>query len=253
MLKSINISWFNLFENITFWSPFFECRSNQIYARLLVQQPYNHRSVTKSFLQRHTELTELCGRSVDHVQLFQETNANSTGKFFSPVVEDAFVILWKLLVILSVLFLSLIISQTYRVLFLQNQMLELQSQPIPEGSQPLSEDEICETVLGRWPDYSKGVGCGPTPKSRKSSASVSSSNIYDHQAHMTKVSKLKVSLENANRMIEEQCLREEERDRQIADHAWQMEEMSQPQRGSWILWSAYFSTFNLFNFAYMIF
>uniref|UniRef100_A0A9I9ECR3 Uncharacterized protein n=1 Tax=Cucumis melo TaxID=3656 RepID=A0A9I9ECR3_CUCME len=31
----------------------------------------------------------------------------------------------------------------------KNQMLELQSQPTLEGSQPLSEDEICDQVLGR--------------------------------------------------------------------------------------------------------
>ncbi|KAA0060476.1 CACTA en-spm transposon protein [Cucumis melo var. makuwa] len=28
----------------------------------------------------------------------------------------------------------------------------------PRGSQPLSEDEICETMLGRRPGYSKGFG-----------------------------------------------------------------------------------------------
>ncbi|TYK21529.1 CACTA en-spm transposon protein [Cucumis melo var. makuwa] len=35
-----------------------------------------------------------------------------------------------------------------------NQMVELQSQPTLEGSQPLSEDEICDQVLGRRPGYS---------------------------------------------------------------------------------------------------
>ena len=42
---------------------------------------------------------------------------------------------------------------------------------------------------------------------------------------MTEVSELKVSLENANRKIKEQRLREEERDRKMADHAQQMKEM----------------------------
>ena len=42
---------------------------------------------------------------------------------------------------------------------------------------------------------------------------------------MAEVSELKTSLENANHMIEEQHLREKERDRQIAYHARQMEEM----------------------------
>ncbi|KAA0039668.1 CACTA en-spm transposon protein [Cucumis melo var. makuwa] len=39
----------------------------------------------------------------------------------------------------------------------QKKMLELQSQPTPDGSQPLSGDEICETMLGRQPSYSKGT------------------------------------------------------------------------------------------------
>ena len=56
-------------------------------------------------------------------------------------------------------------------------------------------------------------------------ASSSSSNMYDHQAHMVEVSKLNVSLENTNRMFEEQRSREEEQDRKIADHARQMKEM----------------------------
>ena len=40
-------------------------------------------------------------------------------------------------------------------------MLKCQSQPILEGSQPLSRDEICEIVLGRRLEYSKGLGWGP--------------------------------------------------------------------------------------------
>ncbi|KAA0037143.1 zinc finger protein ZPR1-like protein [Cucumis melo var. makuwa] len=46
-------------------------------------------------------------------------------------------------------------------------MLELQSQPTPKGSQPLSEDEICDQVLGRRPGYSKGLGWGPKLKARR--------------------------------------------------------------------------------------
>ncbi|TYK05628.1 CACTA en-spm transposon protein [Cucumis melo var. makuwa] len=56
-----------------------------------------------------------------------------------------------------------------------NQMLELQSQPTPEGSQPLSEDEICDQVLGRRPRYSKGLGWGPKPKARRTASASSSS------------------------------------------------------------------------------
>ncbi|KAA0049800.1 hypothetical protein E5676_scaffold142G00360 [Cucumis melo var. makuwa] len=46
-----------------------------------------------------------------------------------------------------------------------NQMLELQSQPTQEGStQPFSGDEICETVLGRRPDYSKDLVRDPSSR-----------------------------------------------------------------------------------------
>ncbi|TYK02142.1 CACTA en-spm transposon protein [Cucumis melo var. makuwa] len=40
----------------------------------------------------------------------------------------------------------------------EKQMLELQSQPTLKGSQPLFRDEICEIVLGRRSDHSKGLG-----------------------------------------------------------------------------------------------
>uniref|UniRef100_A0A9I9EBD9 Zinc finger protein ZPR1-like protein n=1 Tax=Cucumis melo TaxID=3656 RepID=A0A9I9EBD9_CUCME len=54
-------------------------------------------------------------------------------------------------------------------------MLELQSQPTPKGSQPLSEDEICDQVLGRRPGYSKGLGWGPKPKARRTASESCSS------------------------------------------------------------------------------
>ncbi|KAA0054862.1 zinc finger protein ZPR1-like protein [Cucumis melo var. makuwa] len=56
----------------------------------------------------------------------------------------------------------------------QNQILKLQSQPTPEGSQPLSEDEICDQVLGRRPSYSKGLGWGPKLKAHKTVSASSS-------------------------------------------------------------------------------
>ncbi|TYK06524.1 zinc finger protein ZPR1-like protein [Cucumis melo var. makuwa] len=43
-------------------------------------------------------------------------------------------------------------------------MLELRFQLTLEGTQPLSKDEICETVLGRRLDYSKGLGWGSKPR-----------------------------------------------------------------------------------------
>uniref|UniRef100_A0A9I9ED39 CACTA en-spm transposon protein n=1 Tax=Cucumis melo TaxID=3656 RepID=A0A9I9ED39_CUCME len=101
------------------------------------KQPYNHSSWFKSFLQRQYELAERKGERETHVR---------AGTFVSQVAEDA-----------------------------HNQMLELQSQSTPEGSQPLSEDEICDQVLGRRPDYSKGLGWGPKPKARRTASASSSS------------------------------------------------------------------------------
>ena len=46
-------------------------------------QPYNHKSGTKSVIQRQTELTELHDRLVDLVELFRETHASSSGEFIS--------------------------------------------------------------------------------------------------------------------------------------------------------------------------
>ncbi|TYK11874.1 zinc finger protein ZPR1-like protein [Cucumis melo var. makuwa] len=40
--------------------------------------------------------------------------------------------------------------------------------------QLLSEDEICDQVLGRRPDYSKGLGWEPKPKVRKTTSASSS-------------------------------------------------------------------------------
>ncbi|KAA0050387.1 zinc finger protein ZPR1-like protein [Cucumis melo var. makuwa] len=54
-------------------------------------------------------------------------------------------------------------------------MLKLQSQPTQEGSQPLSEDEICDQILGRRPGYSKGLGWGPKLKARRTTSASSSS------------------------------------------------------------------------------
>ncbi|KAA0063489.1 uncharacterized protein E5676_scaffold668G00100 [Cucumis melo var. makuwa] len=43
-----------------------------------------------------------------------------------------------------------------------------------KGSQALSEDEICDQVLGRRPGYSKGLGWGPKSKVRKTTSASNS-------------------------------------------------------------------------------
>ncbi|KAA0037869.1 CACTA en-spm transposon protein [Cucumis melo var. makuwa] len=99
------------------------------------EQPYNHSSGSKSFLQRHYELAERKGESIDRNGVVSENTRSS----------------WD------------------------NQMLKLQSQPSPEGSQPLSEDEICDQVLDRQPGYSKDLGWGSKPKARRTASASSSS------------------------------------------------------------------------------
>ncbi|TYK16353.1 CACTA en-spm transposon protein [Cucumis melo var. makuwa] len=136
------------------------------------KQPYNHSSGSKSFLQRQYELAERRGQPVDRVELFRETHVRA-GTFVSQAVEDA-----------------------------HNQMLELQSQPTPEGSQPLSEDEICDQVLGRRPGYSKGLGWGPKPKARRT-ASASSSSTSCSQSTQKEI-ELQAKLHEALERIEVQ-------------------------------------------------
>ena len=150
-------------------------------------QPYNHRSGTKSFLQRQVKLTELHGRPVNRVELFKETHASSSGEFISPTAEDAFESFRKVYVwlyfsysmFLSLNNLSNLLQLAYVV---QNQMVDLQSQPVPEGSEPLTQDEIYKTVFGRRLGYSKGLGWGPKPRST-TTVSSSSSSMYDYQTH----------------------------------------------------------------------
>ena len=68
--------------------------------KAIALQSYNHRSGTKSFLQRQIELTKLHDCLMDRVELFSETHVSSTGKFISPAVENGFVSLRKLYVLL---------------------------------------------------------------------------------------------------------------------------------------------------------
>ncbi|XP_050937508.1 uncharacterized protein LOC127148224 [Cucumis melo] len=109
------------------------------------KQPYNHHNRSKLFLQRQHELTEQRRESVDYLELFRETHVRSE-MFVLQAAENAHI----------------------------KQMLELQSQPILEGSQPLSEDEICDQVLGRRLGYSKGLNWGPKSKARKMTSASSS-------------------------------------------------------------------------------
>ncbi|KAA0065324.1 CACTA en-spm transposon protein [Cucumis melo var. makuwa] len=50
------------------------------------------------------------------------------------------------------------------------------------GTRLLFRDEICDQVLGRRPDYSKGLGWGPKPKARKRMSVSSSTTSYSQSA-----------------------------------------------------------------------
>ncbi|KAA0056994.1 CACTA en-spm transposon protein [Cucumis melo var. makuwa] len=163
------------------------------------KQPYNHSSGSKSFLQRQYELAERRGQPVDRVELFRETHVRA-GTFVSQAAEDA-----------------------------HNQMLELQSQPTPEGSQPLSEDEICDQVLGRRPGYSKGLGWGPKPKARRT-ASASSSSTSCSQSTQKEI-ELQAKLHEALERIEVQDRNHQALASQVEAMKKMIEDLTHAQQG----------------------
>ncbi|KAA0062626.1 uncharacterized protein E6C27_scaffold79G001360 [Cucumis melo var. makuwa] len=70
--------------------------------------------------------------------------------------------------------------------------------------------EICETVLGRRPGYSKGLGWGPKPKSCKSCASrLQFCNLGRSKKAKVLIEQHRLELEEAKRMIEEQRMTSE--------------------------------------------
>ncbi|KAI8538120.1 hypothetical protein RHMOL_Rhmol09G0077700 [Rhododendron molle] len=45
----------------------------------------------------------------------------------------------------------------------ENEMIKLKNQPVPEGETPMTEDQICDKVLGRAIGYVRGLGYGVRP------------------------------------------------------------------------------------------
>ncbi|KAA0040565.1 CACTA en-spm transposon protein [Cucumis melo var. makuwa] len=84
---------------------------------------------------------------------------------------------------------------------IQDETFMSQAAEDAHGTQPLSGDEICETVLGRRPGYSKDLGWGSKPKARKTT-SVSSSTTSCSQS--TVELQLQAKLDQAMQQIEEQ-------------------------------------------------
>ncbi|KAA0046351.1 CACTA en-spm transposon protein [Cucumis melo var. makuwa] len=154
------------------------------------KQPHNHSSRSKSFLQRQYELAERRGQPVDRVELFRETHVRA-GTFVSQAAEDA--------------------------------------HPIPEGSQPLSEDEICDQVLGRRPGYSKGLGWGPKPKARRT-ASASSSSTSCSQSTQKEI-ELQAKLHEALERIEVQDRNHQALASQVEAMKKMIEDLTRAQQG----------------------
>ncbi|KAA0062346.1 CACTA en-spm transposon protein [Cucumis melo var. makuwa] len=163
------------------------------------KQPYNHSSGSKLFLQQQYELAERKGEPVDRVELFRETHVRA-GTFVSQAAEDA-----------------------------HNQMLELQSQPTLEGNQPLSEDEICDQVLGRRPGYSKGLGWGPKPKAHRTASASSSSTSCSPSTE--KEIKLQAKLHEALERIEVQDRNHQALASQVKSMKKMIEELTRAQQG----------------------
>ena len=108
-------------------------------------------------------------------------------------------------------------------------MLKLQSQPTPEGSQPLSEDEICDQVLGRRPGYSKGLGWGPKPKARRT-ASASSSSTSCSQSTQKEI-ELQAKLHEALERIEVQDRNHQALASQVEAMKKMIEDLTRAQQG----------------------
>ncbi|KAA0062836.1 CACTA en-spm transposon protein [Cucumis melo var. makuwa] len=145
------------------------------------------------------ELAERRVQPIDCVELFRETHVQA-GTFVSQAAEDA-----------------------------HNQMLELQSQPTPEGSQPLSEDEICDQVLGRRPGYSKSLGWGPMPKARRT-ASASSSSTSCSQSTQKEI-ELQAKLHEALERIEVQDRNHQALASQVEAMKKMIEDLTRAQQG----------------------
>ncbi|KAA0066902.1 zinc finger protein ZPR1-like protein [Cucumis melo var. makuwa] len=110
-----------------------------------------------------------------------------------------------------------------------NQLLELQSQPTPEGSQPLSEDEICDQMLGRRPSYLKGLGWGPKPKVCRT-ASASSSSTSCSQSTKKEI-ELQAKLHEALERIEVQDRNHQTLASQVESMKKMIEELNRAQQG----------------------
>ncbi|KAA0063478.1 CACTA en-spm transposon protein [Cucumis melo var. makuwa] len=170
------------------------------------KQPYNHSSGSKSFLQRQYELAERRGQPVDRVELFREIHIR-VGTFVSQAAEDAHV--------------------------KSNAGTPIPAypegnQPLSEG-QPLSEDEICDQVLGRRSGYSKGLGWGPKPKARRT-ASASSSSTSCSQSTEKEI-ELQAKLHEALEQIEVQDRNHQALASQVEAMKKMIEELTRAQQG----------------------
>ncbi|KAA0038852.1 CACTA en-spm transposon protein [Cucumis melo var. makuwa] len=99
----------------------------------------------------------------------------------------------------------------------------------PKGSQPLSEDEICDQVLGRRPSYSKGLGWGPKPKARRT-ASASSSSTSCSQSTQKEI-ELQAKLHEALERIEVQDRNHQALVSKVESMKKMIEELTRAQQG----------------------
>uniref|UniRef100_A0A9I9E602 Uncharacterized protein n=1 Tax=Cucumis melo TaxID=3656 RepID=A0A9I9E602_CUCME len=97
-----------------------------------------------------------------------------------------------------------------------------------EGNRSLSRDEICETVLDRRPDYSKGLGSGPKPKVRKTmSASSSTTSCLQSTVEL----QLQAKLDQTMQQIGENTRNHEALVSEV-ERMWKLiEDMTQQQQG----------------------
>ncbi|KAL5717991.1 hypothetical protein ACHQM5_010937 [Ranunculus cassubicifolius] len=85
-------------------------------------------------------------------------------------------------------------------------MLALKAHPVAEGSNEMTEDAICDIVLGKRPGYTRGLGNGILPPSFSAST-----------GYYTEIEELKKRAETAELQNQETAKLNEELSAQVKD------------------------------------
>ncbi|KAL5718381.1 hypothetical protein ACHQM5_011288 [Ranunculus cassubicifolius] len=93
-------------------------------------------------------------------------------------------------------------------------MLALKGQPVPEGSTEMTEDDICDVVLGKRSGYKRGLGNGILPPSFSTTT-----------CHHPEIEELRRRAEDAEIQYQETARLNEELSAQVKDSNLQIERL----------------------------